>query len=442
MLNAFKNMLKVKELRKKLYYTLALIALVRLIQNIPLPGIDVTKLQNLMQQAADTGGKGLLDTFNLFSGGALSRFAIGVLGIMPYITASIVMQLMTPIIPQLEKLQKESEQGRQKIQQITRYLTIVICIVQGAALAATLQSDQFPGVVLLPSTFFTIMSVICLTGAALLIMWLGEVITDKGLGQGASLIITISIISSMPQAVGTLYEQFQTGKTDIVKITLLIALFFAITAATVALVEALRKIPLKYAQRNATGKATQIQTSYLPLKVNHAGVMPIIFAGALMMFPGLAMQKLNWSFLAPFSAYGEPGYIALFAVLILGFTFFWVATQFNPIQVADDLKNSGGFIPGYRPGESTSEFLNYTMSRITVAGAIFLTIIAIIPMFLNKGLQSSFVVSQFFGGTSLLIMVGVVLQTMQQIEVQMVQNTYEDYVDNSKLRSRTAPTEA
>ena len=443
MLNAFKNMLKVKELRQKLYCTLALIALVRLIQNIPLPGIDVTKLQNLLQQSADAGGKGLLDTFNLFSGGALERFAIGVLGIMPYITASIVMQLMTPIIPQLEKLQKESEQGRQKIQQYTRYLTMIICVVQGAALAATLQSDQFSGVALLPGWFFTTMTVLCLTGAAFLIMWIGEVITEKGLGQGASLIITISIISSMPQAVGTLYEQFQTGKTDIVKITLLVALFFAITAAVVALVEALRKIPLKYAQRNATGKATQIQTSYLPLKVNHAGVMPIIFAGALMMFPGLAMQKLDWSWLAPFSAYGEPGYIALFAVLILGFTFFWVATQFNPIQVADDLKNSGGFIPGYRPGESTSDFLNYTMSRITVAGAIFLTIVAIIPMFLNKGLQSSFVVSQFFGGTSLLIMVGVVLQTMQQIEVQMVQNTYEDYVDNSKLRTRTtAPTEA
>jgi preprotein translocase subunit SecY len=441
MLAAFKNIFKIKDLRSKILYTLAMVAVVRLIQNIPVPGIDLDMLDRALKEFENNNaGGGLLQMFNVFSGGALQKFAIGVLGIMPYITASIILQLMTPVIPQIEKMQKEGVQGRQKYIQLTRYLTIVICLVQGFFLSkgmpTLLQSHQ---VVHSPGMGFYLTTTILLTAASLLIMWLGEQITDKGLGQGASVIITVSVISAMPTAIHQVITYWQEGDLTIIHLALLGALFLIATAATVVVVQGVRKIPLKYAKRTTGSRGAIEKTSYMPLKVNHAGVMPIIFASALMMFPDFITRYMEWDQLNQMLSFGSIGYVVIYSILIIVFTFFWVATQFNPIQISDDLNRSGGFIPGIRPGEPTAEFLNGTMTRITYAGSVFLTSLAIVPIILYSNitvLQGNFLITSFFGGTSLLIMVGVMLQTMQQIEVQLVQHNYEGFVSSGRLRSR------
>ena len=442
MLSAFKNIFKIKELKSKILYTLAMIAVVRLIQNIPVPGIDLDMLDRAMKDLENSAGGGLLQMFNVFSGGALQNFAIGVLGIMPYITASIILQLMTPVIPQIEKMQKEGVQGRQRYIQLTRYITIVICLVQGFFLAkgmpTLLQSKH--AIVNNPGMSFYITTTILLTAASLLIMWLGEQITDKGLGQGASIIITISVISSMPTAIQQVYGYWQDGDLTIIGVAILLSVFLAVTAATVVVVQGVRKIPLKYAKRTTGSRGAIEKTSYMPLKVNHAGVMPIIFASALMMFPEMAANYFQLDTLSALLRFGSIGYMVVYSVMVIVFTFFWVATQFNPIQISDDLNRSGGFIPGIRPGEKTAEFLNATMTRITYAGSVFLTALAIMPIILYANidiLQGNFMITSFFGGTSLLIMVGVMLQTMQQIEVQLVQHNYEGFVSSGRLRSRS-----
>ncbi|MCH2206820.1 MAG: preprotein translocase subunit SecY [Lentisphaerales bacterium] len=443
MLSAFKNIFKIKELKSKILYTLAMIAVVRLIQNIPVPGIDLDMLDRAMKDLENSAGGGLLQMFNVFSGGALQNFAIGVLGIMPYITASIILQLMTPVIPQIEKMQKEGVQGRQKYIQLTRYITIVICLVQGFFLAkgmpTLLQSKH--AIVNNPGMTFYLTTTILLTAASLLIMWLGEQITDKGLGQGASIIITISVISSMPTAIQQVFGFFQDGDLTLIHMAILLGLFLAATAATVVVVQGVRKIPLKYAKRTTGSRGAIEKTSYMPLKVNHAGVMPIIFASALMMFPEMLANYFQLDALSAMLRFGSIGYTVIYSVMIIVFTFFWVATQFNPIQISDDLNRSGGFIPGIRPGEKTAEFLNNTMTRITYAGSVFLTALAIVPIVLYSNievLQGNFMITSFFGGTSLLIMVGVMLQTMQQIEVQLVQHNYEGFVSSGRLRSRSS----
>ena len=442
MLAAFRNILKVKELRTKVFWTFAIIAIVRLVQNVPCPGIDTNELRNMIEEIKRTSGGGVFNMFNMFSGGALQGLAIGVLGIMPYITASIIMQLMTPVVPQLERMQQEGEHGRQQYQNITRWITIAICIVQGWMLAAGMQAGTLPGmnqsfkIVMNPGTGFMLMTVTVMTGGALLIMWLGEQISEKGLGNGASLIITISIISSMPGALGILYDKWRSDEYTIIHIVLLFAVFIGITIGTVALVQGMRKLPIKYARRAVGDQMVQGESTYLPLKVNHAGVMPIIFASALMMFPPLLFAQLKWTGAGKYFAFGTNSYVIIYAAMTLIFTFFWVATQFNPIKIADDLKRSGGFIPGYRPGEPTAKFLNQTMTKITVAGGICLTVLAVIPIMMHSALKTDFTVTQFFGGTSLLIMVGVVLQTMQQIEVQLVQHNYEGFVSSGRLSSR------
>ena len=451
MISAFQNMFKVKDLRTKVLYTLFVIVLVRILKNVPIPGIDLNVLKDLMayfEEQSSSANK-LVQMANMFSGGALQKLAIGVLGIMPYITASIIMQLMTPVFPNLEKLQKDGSHGRQKLNQLTRYLTIIICVIQSAMMAVAMHTPSkllgvggFDGLVSNPGTLFVIQTTIIVTASAILIMWLGEQITSNGLGNGASIIITINVISSMPQAFGAVVAKFKSGEWNLVQVVVVIAVLLIVTAATVALVQAMRKIPLKYA-RNAAGKnAVAEKTSYLPLKVNHAGVMPIIFAFPIMTILSIAVSKLPGdlpTILGPYLTFGSPSWLIVSGILILVFTFFWVATQFNPIQIADDLNRSGAFIPGYRPGESTSEFLNQTMTRITVAGAIFLVILAQLPyvlMDLVGSGQSDLIITQFFGGTSLLIMVGVVLQTMQQVEVQLVQNNYDGFITGGRLRSR------
>lgn len=441
MLSAFKNVFKIKDLRSKIFYTMLMIAFVRLIQNIPVPGINIDELNRALQEAQNnsTAG-GMVTMLNVFSGGALAKCAIGVLGIMPYITASIIMQLMTPVVPQVQKMQKDGVQGRQQYIQLTRYITIVICVVQGFLFAkgmpTLLQGYQ---IVNDPGMPFFITTTILLVAAAMLIMWLGEQITDKGIGQGASIIITISVISSMPTAIQRVYQYVSDDVLTPIHAVLLGALFLIVTGATVMVVQGMRKVPLKYAKRTAGSRGAIEKTSYLPMKVNHAGVMPIIFAGPVMIMMGFAVNFLGLDALAPYLAYGSTGYVVLFSILIILFTFFWVATQFNPIQIADDLNKSGGFIPGIRPGEPTSNFLNETMTRITFAGSIFLTILAVFPIILFSYiplLEANIDITSLFGGTSLLIMVGVILQTMQQVEVQLVQHNYEGFVSSGRLRSR------
>ena len=441
MLSAFKNILKIEDLRKKVIYTLFIIALVRLIQNIPVPGIDVDALSLAMDdiKSKNDSAGGLVNMFNVFSGGALTKFAIGVLGIMPYITASIVLQLMTPVVPQLEKMKKEGVQGQQKYIQLTRYITIVICLFQGFGLAKGMPTLLGDKIVVNPGMSFYLTTTLILTASAMLIMWLGEQITEKGLGQGASIIITISVISSMPSAIMSIGEMIGDNRLQWIHGLLIVAIFLAVTAAAVMVVQGMRKIPLKYAKRTAGSRGAIEKTSFLPLKINHAGVMPIIFAGPVMMFPAFLAQNMGWTEMAAYFSYGTFVYILSFSILVMGFTFFWVATQFNPIQIADDLNRQGGFIPGIRPGEPTKEFLNDTMTRITFAGAVFLTLLAIAPMVIFSGieaLKNQQAITSFFGGTSLLIMVGVILQLMQQIEVQLVQHNYEGFVSSGRLRSR------
>ena len=442
MFDSVRNIFKIADLKRKIVWTFGLIALVRLIQNIPCPGINPIELEAMFEEISRSGGNAVAQTLNLFSGGALQKLAVGVLGIAPYITASIVMQLVTPIVPKLERLRIEGETGRQQYQQITRYMTIIICIVQGMLLISTMINPQSLGlgnydlVVVENTNIFTISTVIILTGAAMFIMWLGEQISEKGVGNGASIIITVSIIASVPQAVSALVDKFQTGQYNIIEITLLLALFVACTVFVVALTEGVRKIPVRYARKIIDGDNPTSDMTFLPLKVNHAGVMPIIFAGAVLTFPPLIFGKIGLSFLLPYFAFGSQSYVIIYAVLILLFTFFWVATQFNPIKVADDLKKNSGFIPGYRPGEPTASFLNKTMTMITIGGGLALTLVAIIPVLLLNATETEFVITQFFGGTSLLIIVGVILQTIQQLNVYLVQKNYESFVKGGRLRNR------
>ncbi|MFA6931675.1 MAG: preprotein translocase subunit SecY, partial [Lentisphaeria bacterium] len=434
MLSAYLNCFKIPELKKRLLFTFGIIALCRLASIIPCPGVDPSALAELFKSMnANKGTGGVLDMLDLFSGGAMENFAVGALGIMPYISASIILQLMTPVIPALNKMMREGESGHQKYNQIMRLVTIVICIIQGTMFSLAMISPEKlnlgsgVSVIQNPGAGFVISTVIILTSGAMFITWLGEMITEFGIGNGASLIITVNIIARLPGALMSLFTLViggaATGGSEIHSIHLLIllAMFFLVTAGAIALTQGMRKIPIRYAQRVAgVGKTSNVQTSYLPLRVNYSGVMPIIFAGAILSFPMMFLRFApDWAFfrwLIPNVQYGSNGYLMLYGFLILVFSFFWVANQFNPIQIADDLQKRGGYIPGIRPGSPTSDFLDHAMTRITLAGALALTVLAVFPMILSNSMGIPGVIAQFFGGTSLLIIVGVSLDTMRQIE--------------------------
>ncbi|MCK5803260.1 MAG: preprotein translocase subunit SecY [Lentisphaeria bacterium] len=451
MLSAYANIARIPELRKRVLFTMGILALCRVSTNIPCPGVDPEALAQMFGRM-NSGGGGMLDMLNLFSGGALQRFAVGALGIMPYISASIIMQLMTPVIPTLEKMVREGESGRQKYQQISRYVTVIICIIQGTMFATAMMNlPSGEKVVFTPGLGFVIRTVITLTAGAMLLMWFGEMITERGIGNGASLIITVNILSRLPQAVVSLYTMVRGGAVSggqeygIIHVLLLLGVFFLVCMGAVALTQGHRKVPIRYAKRTAgrTG-APAGSTSYLPLRVNYSGVMPIIFAGAILMFLTMGPRWLavqfpdNWllSFINQNMSYASGGYMFVYGMMILLFCFFWVANQFNPVQIADNLQKSGGYVPGIRPGQPTAEFLETSMTRITIAGAIFLTGLAVIPMLLTKQFDLPQTVSQFFGGTSLLIMVGVVLDTMRQVETHLMSNHYDGFLSKGKLRSR------
>ena len=453
MLSAYANSLKIPELRKRILFTFGIIALVRVTSQIPVPGVDPNQLALLFDNMRQSAGGGLMNMFNIFSGGAMQKFAVAALGIMPYISASIIMQMMTPVIPQLEKLQREGETGRQKITQYTRYLTVIICVIQGTMFAKTMANPSMLGVqtnvqpVVNPGMGFMVMTVIILTGGTMFLMWLGEQITERGIGNGASLIITVNIVARLPSAIVGMITLVRAGgqpgaggqNFTIIHVLLLLAGFFAVCAATVAITQGHRKIPVRHARSRGGRGMGSGQTSYMPLRVNYSGVMPIIFGSAILMFPAMILQRIPAARelrLGRFFAYGSGWYMFFFAAAIILFSFFWVANQFNPINIADDLQKRGGYVPGIRPGQPTAAFLDQTMTRITLAGATFLCCLAVLPMVLAQQFSIPPLVAQFFGGTSLLIMVGVMLDTMRQMEGHLLSQHYDGFLKKGHLRSR------
>ena len=427
MLRAFRNAFKVPDLRKKILFTLFVIALYRFGSHIPLPGVDFDKVAEL-KEAAKQGG-GVYALINLFSGGALTNFAIFALGIMPYITSSIIMQLLTVVIPRLEALQKEGEVGRKKITQYTRYMTIVLALLQSLGIIVTANSGNlFQGV----RDFFPnqgvgriSLVVLTLTAGTALIMWLGELITQRGIGNGMSILIFSSIISGLPAQSASLW-----GAAGPAKGSVFILLGILIVVAVVIVEQGQRRIPVQYAKRIVGRRTYGGSSTYIPMKVNQAGVVPIIFASSLLYLPVLASTIVSNKGFTDFvnRTFARPSsmiYIAVYFVLILFFTYFYTAITFNPTDVADNMKKYGGFIPGIRPGRFTAEYLEHVLSRITLPGAIFIGMIAVLPGIA----QAIFDIQAFpFAGTSALIMVGVALETMKQIESQLMMRNYEGFL--------------
>ena len=434
LISTFKNIFSIDELRGRILNTLLFITAFRLGSAIVLPGVDPSKL-NLNPQ----GLLGLLDTF---LGGAFSKASIFALGIMPYISASIAIQLLTLALPYFQKMQKEGESGRKRLNQITRVLTIGVTAVQAVTYIQTTIPNE---ALLIDRALFTISSLFILTSGTIFCMWLGERITDKGIGNGISMIIMIGIVSRLPGAI--IGEQQSRGSAGILIFVLeLVALYFVVMGAVV-LTQAVRRIPIQYAKQVIGNKVVGGQRQYLPLKLNAAGVMPIIFAQALMFVPtyvaGIFAERSDFAANVQnaFASYTSWQYNLLFALLIVVFTFFYTAISVNPVQIADDMKRSGGFIPGVKPGIQTSDYIGTVLDQITLPGAIMLAIVAILPAIANLfGMTSGF--AQFFGGTSLLIMVGVVLDTLQQVESYLLMRRYEGLMKSGRVQGRTSETAA
>jgi preprotein translocase subunit SecY len=447
MLSAFSNSLRIPELRQRLLFTFGIIFVCRLIAAVPTPGVDAVALREFMAGIRAMSGGSFVGLFDLFSGGALENCAVGALGVMPYISASIILQLMTAVVPSLERLAREGDTGRQKITQYTRYLTVLLCIVQGYAMALTLENPEALGItreiVQIPGWGFRLMSIVTMTTGTLLLMWLGEQVTERGIGNGMSLIITVGIVSRMPSAIQATFNMFKpidgVAQFSLFHLIGLLVMIFLVIASVIAVTQAQRKIPVQYAKRVVGRKVYGGQSTYMPLRVNYSGVMPIIFGQAILMFPSKIFGMLPGSFfqsLASALNYGTVTHDILYGVLILFFSYFWVATQFNPIQIADDLKKYGGYVPGIRPGKPTAEFLDRTMTRITLAGAVFLTVLAVLPTVMAQQFRIPWIVASFFGGTSMLITVGVMLDTMRQIESHLVMRYYDGFLTKGRMRGR------
>ncbi|MGC2580191.1 MAG: preprotein translocase subunit SecY [Terrimicrobiaceae bacterium] len=459
MISAFTNIFKIPELRQRVLFTLAMIVIIRAGSAITTPGVNAEILREWFRNVADAqSAGGIASLFNLFSGGALAHCAIFSLGIMPYISASIMMQLLTAVVPQLGKLARE-DGGRRKIMQYTRYATIALCIFQGYLLARSFENPQanpfLPGVmdtinrlgmdlVPEPGIAFQLMTIITMTAGTMFLMWMGDQITERGIGNGVSLVITVGILAQLPAGLIQAWRTFvpsaagaQANVSPIVLVLLCLFLVLVI-AAVIAVTQAQRKISIQYAKRVVGRKVYGGQTQYMPLKINYAGVMPIIFAQAILLFPSTIInmafpQSRTAQEIANLLAVGWLHYV-LYAAMIFFFSYFWVATQFQPVQIADDLKKYGGFIPGVRPGKPTADFLDFTMSRLTFAGAVFLTVIAVLPQLLAQALKVPYMTAQFFGGTGVLIIVGVVLDTMRQVETHLLQRHYDGFLRKGRIR--------
>lgn len=436
-IETLKNIYKIEDLRFRIGTTLFLLLIYRLGSFVSLPGIDPAQLENLKSQSAD----GLLGLINMFSGGAFSQASIFALGIMPYISASIVVQLMGIAVPYFQRLQKEGESGRRKINQITRYLTVVILIPQASAYLANLNMQLPDTAFAMSGIWFTLPSILILTAGSMFVLWLGERITDKGIGNGISLIIMIGIIARLPQAIVQEFaSRINQQGGGLVMFLVEFVILFLVFMASILLVQGTRKIPVQYAKRIVGNKQYGGVRQYIPLKVNAAGVMPIIFAQAIMMVPitivGVANSENLRGVAAALTNINGFWYNLTQFLLVMAFTYFYTAITINPTQMAEDMKKNGGFIPGVKPGKKTVEYLDTIMSRITLPGSIFLGLVTILPAFaMLIGINQSF--AYFYGGTSLLILVGVVLDTLQQIESHLLMRHYDGLMKSGRIKGRS-----
>ena len=447
MFNALANSFRIPDLRKKLFITLALLSVYRIGAYIPTPGVNGAALVQFFQNVTRTEGGTLFGIMNMFSGGALTRLTIFALGIMPYISASIILQLLITVVPHLEKLSKEGEAGRRKIIQYTRYGTVVLAIIQSFFISLWLESPaRFQGLQIVdnPGWPFRILTVITLTTGTAFIMWLGEQIQERGIGNGISLIITAGIISRLPTAlyqVFVLISPFSPEKRQLNLFTLVImsGIGVLVIVAVILITQGQRKIPVQYAKRIIGRKVYGGQSTYIPLRVNQAGVIPIIFAQSIILFPATIagfIPHAGLQNMAQSLVRGQVVYTIMYTLLIVFFAYFYTAITFNPNDVADNMKKYGGFVPGVRPGKHTAEYFDFIMTRITLPGAIFLSFIAVFPDMLGAWLKIPYLIASFFGGTALLIVVGVMLDTMRQIESQLLMRHYEGFMKKGRIRGR------
>ncbi len=456
---AFANIFRVPDLRKRLMFTLGLLAVYRLGSQVLAPGINTMKWEQFFGSAQGS----IFGFFDLFAGGNIRRFTVFALGIMPYITASIILQLLTVVVPTLEKLQKEGELGRRKITQWTRYLTIILSVIQSATIAKGLEAAQ-QGIVLSPGIGFILLTVLSLTTGSAFIMWLGEQISERGVGNGMSLIIFTGIVVGLPHAIGSMYQNvFVTHEWGAITLILLLAMMIAVVAFIVLVERGERRIPVQYAKRVIGRRVMGGQSTHMPLKVNAGGVIPVIFASSILAFPQ-TLTQLTWVKNVPWMMNtlnsirtGEPMYYLMFVVGIIFFCFFYVSIIFNPNEAADNMRKYGGFIPGIRPGRNTADYMNNVLTKITVVGGIYLSILCLIPTIMMVGVKlqhlpvvGGFIDAHFpraildglgvpfyFGGTSLLIVVGVAMDTINQIEAQLIMRHYEGFTPRSgRIRGR------
>jgi preprotein translocase subunit SecY len=457
-LQSFANVFNVPDLRKRVFFTFLVLAVYRLGAHIPTPGVDPQAINAFFKASAGS----LFGYLDIFSGGALRRLSVFALGIMPYISASIILQLLTVVWPYLEKLSKEGEMGRKKITQYTRYGTVLLSFIQASGIALWLQKQVSPGglpLVPRPGAGFVLMTVLTLTTGTIFIMWLGEQITERGIGNGISLIIFAGIVANLPRAIFGLFTQMKNGNLNILTLIGVLAFMIAIVALIVYVERSQRRIPVQYAKRVVGRRVYGGQNTYLPLRVNTGGVIPIIFAISILSLPGYLAQisGADWMKRAATSlSMGHPLYILLYAAGILFFCYFYTSIVFNPTDTADNMRKYGGFIPGIRPGKKTADYIDTVLSRITIVGALYLTFVALLPDILNNGfkvqgipgigpwlegvlpkfLTEGFGFNFYFGGTSLLIVVGVAMDTVQQIESKLVEHHYTGFLKKSRIRGR------
>jgi preprotein translocase subunit SecY len=456
MMKGFSNAFRIPELRKKILITLGLVFVCRLIAQIPTPGVDWRTLQEIVANyKAQSGGGGMLDLFDVFTGGALGQCAIGFLSIWPYISAQIVIQLLSSVIPSLEKLKKEGESGRQKLAQITRWLTIALCVVQSWGIATALSHPAALGsdfanvqIVTNPGLGFQLMTVIGMTTASLFVMWIADQITTFGIGNGASLIIMINITSRLPHALISAWERYfglsgVEASAPLAEMPILVAFFLVVVMGTVMLTQSVRKVTINSTRRSVAGGSSYgMRQTFMPLRVNYTGVMPIIFAQPLIQLPSALITKFTESGtrINEFAQrLGNPDttlHLVVYAALIMFFAFFWVATQFNAVDISENLKKDGSYIPGIRPGRATAEYLDDMMTKITLIGGTGLLIVALIPMILMGWMHIPDAIASFFGGTSLLIIVGVALDTLRIMESHLLVRKYDGFLSHGTLRGR------
>lgn len=456
MFETIRRIFGISDLKEKIYFTLLLLAVCRIGAYVPVPGINADMAISVFQYATG-GGQNLFQLIDIFSGGAFAKMTVLALGVMPYISASIILQVLIVLIPSLQREIRESpDQGRRKLSKWTRMATLLLALFQSGFFAsfAIRMNHSTPGIIVPElidvqmfgvSWLFYLTMMVTMTTGTLFLMWIGEQITEKGIGNGISMIIAVGILSSFPSTIGSIIQQLNLGSQEPGQLTfsmliLLCALFVFIAIGTILVIQGQRRIPLQYARRIVGRHEVQGGSSHIPLKVNYAGVIPVIFASSLLMFPATIGQFVGrGTWMAQLSNYLSPGswfYTFLYVCLIILFTYFWTATQFKPEQIASDMKKNGAFIPGIRQGKPTEEFLQATMGRITLVGAIFLATIAILPTLVGRLMGINASISQFFGGTSLLILVGVILDTMKQIESHLLMKRYDGFMTRGRLRGR------